>query len=154
MAFGISPSKKYPLYKMAFGVGDDLDEIAKGKRKVGDMEFEKDSFAFFGRAFGWGKDELETVFETKEVLSELIKNGVSRSLLQIIYSAYAEEKKNVPINRVWRFIYSLHRLARREGKTEEIKESILRLENQVIVQGFKLQELALYASRWCELETS
>ncbi|MDI6890218.1 MAG: type III-A CRISPR-associated protein Cas10/Csm1 [Thermodesulfovibrionales bacterium] len=139
----IVPSQKYPLYKAAEICGIELDEKAK-------LE-DKNSIAFLGKAFTW--DDFEKVYELKEAIIELVKNQkVSNALIQAIYSGFAEfegfKRGEYPINRVWRLIYSLSRLARRH----RVENEMARIEKRLILSNYNLEIGGLYAARWAELE--
>jgi len=80
----IAPSAKYPIYKMAYVAGEELDGKAK---KMGG----KDAIAFLGKAMKWKSPEkvdFEKIKEFKEDLLEKFDNGLSKGFLQKLYGVY------------------------------------------------------------------
>jgi len=136
------PSKKYPLYKAAEVCGLELDEAKSG---------DKDSIAFLGGVFNW--QEFMDVSDLKNLIVKMIRDkGVSNALIQYIYSGFTEfekyENRAYPIHRVWRFIYSLSRLAKRHGVEKQMKD----IEETLVKSNYNLEIGGLYATRWAELE--
>ncbi len=139
----IPPGEKYPFYKASQICGDDLEVKAK--------DLEKNKVVFLNKPFQW--EEYKEIEEVKNILVSLIsKDKVPSSLLQIIYQGFIEfnkfKKGEYPINRLWLFIYSLSRLAKRQN---HLASKIMELEKRVI-KGHNLEIGVLYAARWAELE--
>ena len=83
MAISIAPSVRYPVYKLANVVTNELEEKAKAG--------EKNAIAFLGRAIKWG--DFEKVEKIKEELREAVQDGLSKGFLQRLYAIYYLYKK-------------------------------------------------------------
>lgn len=150
-AVGFSPVVVFPLYKVAVKTGNDLDNIAKTKRVLSGKEHNKDSLAFFGKAFTWS--QIKEVEQLKNLIKESVALGASKALVQSIYKATKDFEKyksgEYPLHRAWRLIYSLTRLAQRSRHaSQKIKE----IESTVITSQHLFMENSIYAARWAELE--
>jgi len=145
----IPPSEKFPVYQAAKEAGE-AEEKAKGESK------EKNRVSFLSEIMKW--EELKKVSEVKKILYENLtgKNGkkkIPRSLLNILYAPYQEEKLfkegKLPIIRIWRVFYAIKRFIERHKKAErelvEIREKF--------IKDSELQPKLNVAVRWAELET-
>lgn len=83
MAISIAPSIKYPVYKLADVVNDELEEKAKKNNK--------NAIAFLGKAIKWG--DFEKVEKIKEELRKAVENGLSKGFLQKMYAIHYLYKK-------------------------------------------------------------
>ncbi|RLB01617.1 MAG: type III-A CRISPR-associated protein Cas10/Csm1, partial [Deltaproteobacteria bacterium] len=86
----IAPSVKYPIYKIAYFAGEELDGKAKRKER-------KDAIAFLGKAMKW-EEEFYKLKEFKKDLVRKMNNGVSKGFLQRLYVVYHIYTKMVEKN--------------------------------------------------------
>lgn len=128
VGISISPSKKYPLYKIAFVAGEELE-------KAKNIDKDKNAIAILGKAIKWYN--FMDLKEFKEELHELMKNGIAKSFLQklyVVYSIYRKkaEKHGTELAKYddrygrWRWIlsYILARTKLNNEKKKIIKEMI------------------------------
>jgi len=144
----IAPTSKFPVYVSAKEAGKAEDKAKKG---------DKNKIYFLDTEINWG-EEFEKINEAKEKLYNLLKreNGkskVSRSLLNILYAGYNEEKlikkKEIPYPRIWRIFYGMKRfMERHKGYEKELEE----IRKKFIID-YKLQPKLNVAVRWAELLT-
>ena len=151
-AISIASGMTYPLFKVAHTAGEQLDEQAKTTRMVKGVLHHKDSVCFLGQPFTWG--ELEEVRQVKNLIKKAIQNeGVAKSLIFLINTAYAEQRQyqqgRYPINRIWRLVYALTRLAARHGQAAN---TLKELESRLLTSQTMLYANSLYAARWAEKE--
>jgi len=144
----IAPSSKFPVYVSAKEAGK-----AEEKAKIGG----KNKICFLDTEINW-KEEFVEINETKEKLYNLLKredgkSKVSRSLLNILYSGYNEEKLikkgDIPYPRIWRIFYAIKRfMERHKGYEKELEEI-----RKKFITDYKLQPKLNVAVRWAELLT-
>ncbi|MBO8169050.1 MAG: type III-A CRISPR-associated protein Cas10/Csm1 [Thermoanaerobacteraceae bacterium] len=151
-AISIAPGITYPLFKVAHTAGEELDRKAKSIREVGDSSHEKDSICFLGHAFSW--DELGELKEVKDLIVKAIgTEGVSKALITYINSAYIDQcfycEGKYPLNRVWRLVYALSRLAARH---KQARATLKELEKRIITSRTLIYKNSVYAARWAEKE--
>jgi CRISPR-associated protein, Csm1 family len=144
----IAPGSKFPVYISAKEAGK-AEEKAKREGK--------DKICFLDTEIKW-KEEFEEINETKEKLYNLLKredgkSKVSRSLLNILYSGYNEEKLikkgDIPYPRIWRIFYGIKRFMERHKGYEKELEDI----RKKFITDYKLQPKLNVAVRWAELLT-
>lgn len=126
-----SPSKKFPIYQAAELAGEAEDKAKNEGR---------DRLTIFGETLPWAC--YSKVKEIISLVTSLIdgKNGgkVPRSLINVLYNVYLEKElkkkvnpNNVPLERIWRFHYSLKKLM--AGLDESQRQDLLKLLNLVII---------------------
>jgi CRISPR-associated protein Csm1 len=153
---------KFPLYRAAERAGEAEHRAKSYTRPDGRG---KDAFCFLGTVVDW--EGWGLVRETEKSLSDLIGDGIPRSLLQIaqtLHTQFAAAKRRVvkaerkagrkPIpgriywdRWVWMAVYSLTRLAR--GCPERQQQMIMRMQREWIETGERIHYLGL-AARWAE----
>jgi len=147
----ISPSKKFPVYQAADSAGNSL-ELAKNDGR--------DRLTFLERPIPWKKfDDVKNITDqiVKLLEGDEGKKKVPRSLLQILYSGWAEkeraevEKKKTgfSIFKVWRLLYAFKRLRERYRSNEQ---EINDLEINIMTDH-KLKPYLDVATRWAEYLT-
>jgi len=149
MAINVAPDVKFPLYKVAKKTGDDLDSKAKSLKRANGLE--KDAVCVFGIPIGW--EEFPNAENIKSLLTDALNQGVSRSLLNIIYSTKSldeEAKENDSLFKSWRAIYALTRLKERHGKQRDV---ISQISDSILLEGNKLYPHTMLCARWAEFET-
>lgn len=141
----IVPSKKFPVYQSADDAKQDLDLAKQG---------EKNKLTFFGKPIPW--NSLDRLIEIKEKIVALLDEKgpkFPRSLLQILYYGWLEKEKfkkgEIPIIRIWRFLYAMKRLKERY---KDYVDKIDELEKLVMV-GKELDPYLDISVRWAELLT-
>lgn len=161
----ISPSKKYPVYQAADSAGDNLEKAKNAGRNHVTM---------LDKPVTW--TEFEEVNELQTLITDLIQTQegdavtesqdkkIPHSLLQILYSAWAEHKKAEDENqekakldtserlsmfRVWRLLYAFKRLKERHKKHSQ---ELTQLEMKIL-HDHKLMPNLDISIRWAELLT-
>lgn len=124
-----APTKKFPIYQAAREAGEAVNLSKRdGKNKI----------TIFGQPVKW--EEYKKVKDITDLLVDLITEGRSkrapRSLLNILRSIYQEkelkQKKEINMERIWRFYYAIRTLWF-QLKNEEIqKRRLEKLVNLVI----------------------
>jgi len=143
----IAPSDKYPIHQASISAGEALEE---SKNNEG-----KHSFTFLRRTIKW--EEYAFLQQIKDSLVGLIQENVPRSILNSILWACGEQEKveqgEIPIERIWRLLYSLKRLKERFGKKrEDLIQKITSLETNIIT-NYSLKPNLDLAVRWADFLT-
>jgi len=162
-----APSDKFPVYQAADSAGENLEDAKNNGR---------DRISMLGKSVTW--KDFEDVSYLKNQIFNLV--GISKpedkstiiaheekipaSLLQILYSAWADyekaekekdvqekqpKKKGLSLFRVWRLLYAFKRLKERH---HEFSQELTKLENDII-KDFKLKPYLDIAIRWAEFLT-
>jgi CRISPR-associated protein Csm1 len=139
----LAPSDKYPIYQAAQFAGIAVDKAKdSGRNRI----------TFFEEPLEWNKlIQLEAL---KDKLVSLIEvNRVPRSLLSTLYYSQEErlllEQKKIPMQRIWRVLYSLKRIAERN---KALHEEILSLRDDFILSPNFIPQTEI-AVRWADYLT-
>lgn len=129
MAVAVSPSRKYPVYKLGVEAGEDLENLAKSYKRNG---LEKATLSIFNDCIGW--EEYEDFAGKKKQLEKLIvDHGVTRNLLHVL-KLFAEKQEKGEPTKIWRLYYYVARLIeRQDDEDEEVKEDIRKFFNEILV---------------------
>ncbi|NLH36856.1 MAG: type III-A CRISPR-associated protein Cas10/Csm1 [Thermotogaceae bacterium] len=148
MAIEIAPADKYPIYGTATDCGESLDEAKEYRRN----DKEKDAICVLGTPIGW--EEFEKFNNLSYKLEKVIKNNVSRRILQLIYIAdelYKEAQENKSIFKSWRFEYYIGRL--KQSTRRDQQEAIDEIIRDILETRKSLYKYAALSARWVELMT-
>lgn len=147
----IAPSEKFPVYQAADSAGEFLD-IAKnnGRNRIN----------FLQNSIEWNQFNLVTAL--KDQIVKLLEGGkdrksVPKSLLQILYSAIAEENRykidqsneKTSMFRIWYLVFAFNRLMERNKNR---RGDLTSLKDNVIL-NYALKDNLNIATRWAELLT-
>ncbi|MCX7994981.1 MAG: type III-A CRISPR-associated protein Cas10/Csm1 [candidate division WOR-3 bacterium] len=147
-AIYIAPTKKFPVYQAANQAKDDLELAKRG---------DKNKLTFLGIPIPW--NVMQDLKEIKDRIIYLLdENGpkLPRALLQILNFGWVETQKfkkgEVPMQRIWRFLYAMKRL--KERSKEEYIKDIDALEKEVLIETKKeFRDYLEVPVRWAELLT-
>ncbi|MDK2945837.1 MAG: CRISPR-associated protein Csm1 [Geotoga sp.] len=144
MGIGISPAKKYPVYRVARQAGDFLEKAKEYKRNG----IEKSALSFLNDLVGW--EEFEKYKNLKKDLADLIKQKVTKNTLYVLRKYYQEYAKKRDIAKVWRLYYFFAQLADRYGRS---KDKIFNFLNKILEKDNKLYNKVYSLTYWVEYES-
>jgi CRISPR-associated protein Csm1 len=139
----LAPSDKYPIYQAAKFAGGAV-EAAKdsGRNRI----------TFFAEPLEW--DKLRQLEALKDKLVSLVGDQeVPRSLFTTLYYSWEERglaaQNKIPLQRIWRVLYSLKRIAERK---KALQKDILSLRDDFIL-GPDFRPQTEIAVRWADYLT-
>ncbi len=145
---------RFPIAKAALMAGEAEDRSKDFKRKIGDIEKEKNAFSLFDIVIGW--EEFPKVQEWKGKIVEWLSDGtMSKGLLHKLFGYYEYGYLRNDISWKWNAAYSLARQAK--DATNQAKKYALNEIKDVIFteidkdKSFRF-EAFIVACRWAELE--
>lgn len=145
----VPPSVKFPFYQAVRDAGDmENKSKSEGRNRI----------TFLDETITW--EEFKEIAEIKEEILQLISNSEDekpvRSLLRILQIGYEEknqlEKGRIPLERIWRLVYSLKRFAERCIKEEKQDDFLMQIRNRFIC-NYSIKPHLNVAVRWAEFLT-
>ena len=138
----LGPSAGYPVYQAAAGAGEE-EKLAKHAGR--------NRFSIFGTPIPW--DRFAGVEEIKNILADLMKKDLPRSVFSMLYAGWEEQalarKGEVSMFRVWKLFYGLRQLRERK---KDLKAELMELEGK-IVKDLYMPDYTNIAVRWAEYLT-
>ncbi|ABR31513.1 phosphohydrolase [Thermosipho melanesiensis] len=143
MGIGISPAKKYPVYRVAKLAGEYLEKAKEYERKG----IEKSALGFLGDFIGWEEFEEYKYFKNK--LTDLINEKITKRILHVLRRYYQEYDENEGTNKVWKLYYYFAQLSDRYSKS---KDKILKFLSEILKDDNKLYNKIYSLTYWVEYE--
>ncbi len=144
----LAPSEKYPIYQAADYAGEAVDTAKnKGRNRI----------TFFEESLEWDYLKELELLQVK-ITKLLIEDRVPRSILSTLYYSRDERELvktgRIPMERIWRVLYSLKRTAERCKKpiNGDLPQRILSLREDFIL-GSKFKPQTEIAVRWADYLT-
>lgn len=159
----IAPTEKFPIYQAAYEAGEAEHQAKKeGRNRI----------FFLNKAVDWTKFEevKEIALKLNKMLTEsnnssfsLVSSGskgvgqpVPRAILSILSHAFREkelkEKREIPMERIWRLFYAFRRIKERFKKDEERLKDLEWLLGKSL-KGYEIYPELNMAARWAEYLT-
>lgn len=148
-------SPRFPIAKAALMAGEAEDRSKDFKRKIGDIEKEKDAFSLFDIVVGW--EEFPKIQEWKRKIVEWLSAGtISKGLLHKLFGYYEYGYLKNDISWKWNAAYSLARQAK-DTANQAKKYALNELKDVIFTEidkdkSFRF-EAFIVACRWAELES-
>lgn len=145
----IPPSAKFPLYQAAEEAGE-MEDRSKFQGR--------DRITFLEETMTW--DQFKEIKKITEEILSLIKSPGEdkpvRSLLRILQTGYEEkyqvEKGRIPVERIWRFVYSLKRFGERYLPKGDQERKLMDLRDKFICD-YSIKPYLNVSVRWAEFLT-
>ncbi|MCX7654162.1 MAG: type III-A CRISPR-associated protein Cas10/Csm1 [Fervidobacterium sp.] len=155
MAIAIAKDVKFPIYRVAKAVGEDLEQAKEYMRESEKGKKVKDAIRFMEETIGW--EDWETFEEIASILSCIVERSKTRIVLNYMYEAsrlMKNAQKEGELVRSWRLVYKLSRFKSSYKHLSGVSEGVDRLFDKVLLKtDNKIYNHIFGCARWVDFKT-